>query len=836
MRRPLPPDRIEGLLEPARGLASDEVAARLARFGRNEVIEAPPHPWRELLRETAKDPMPWFLAGTGALYAALGERAEALTLLASILPLVGMDAVLHRRTRAATEGLRRRLATRARVVRDGIIQEIASEQIVPGDLVSMAPGETFPADGLLLAGEEMQTDESALTGEAFPVRKRPLPAAATRAPIDARHWGFAGTRLLTGSAKLRVAVTGAETWYGEILRSAAQITRTRTPLQISIAGLTRTLLVSALVLCVVLAGVRLRQGFGWLDALVSAATLAVAALPEEFPVVFALFLGVGVHRLARRHALVRRAVCVENIGRITCVCSDKTGTLTAGELRLTHLLPAREGAEAELLRAGALASRGESGDPLDAAILAAAGTPFAAERVATFPFTEDRRRETAVLRERDGKLSSATKGSPEVVLALAALTPIEREAWTLRVHELAAGGHKVIACASRDLDGAWAGGEPDRGFRFEGLLACEDPVREGAAGALARCREAGIQVIMVTGDHPDTARAVARELGLGGERPRVVAGEEIDALIAGGDAAALAGLDVVARALPSQKLALVRALQAAGGIVAVTGDGVNDVPALQAADIGIAMGERGTRGAREVASIVLLDDDFSSIARAIGEGRQLLVNLRLAFRYLMLIHVPFVVSAAWIPLVGHPLPFLPIHVVWLELVIHPSAMLAFQQAAPSGAFPSVRRRSEIAFFSRADWMLIAGLGALLTLLVVAGFERSLDEPRDVAHARSFALAILVCTSAGLATALSRLRTRAARLVVATTLLATFALLEIRALAGVFHLSPLSALDWALALGAAGVAAAPLLAVSALARTRDCPPAGAGVSSAASEAP
>jgi Ca2+-transporting ATPase len=402
------------------------------------------------------------------------------------------------------------------------------------------------------------------------------------------------------------------------------------------------------------------------------------------------------------------------------------------------------------------------------------------------------------------------------------------------VHELAAGGHKVIACASRRLDGAWAGGEPDRGFRFEGLLACEDPVREGAADALARCREAGIQVIMVTGDHPDTARAVARELGLGGHSPRVLAGEEIDALLASGDASALARLDVVARALPSQKLALVRALQAAGGIVAVTGDGVNDVPALQAADVGIAMGERGTRGAREVASIVLLDDDFSSIARAIAEGRQLLVNLRLAFRYLMLVHVPFVVSAAWIPLLGHPLPFLPVHIVWLELVIHPSAMLAFQEAAPGGSFPRVRNRARGAFFSHGDWVLIAALGTLLTVLVVAGFERGLAQ--DAAHARSFALAILVCASAGLTSALSRLRTWAARLVVAATLLATFALIEIPALAASLHLSPLSGRDCGLVLAVAFVAAAPILAASALARSRHGRRAGAAAPPAASRAP
>ncbi len=834
MRRPLPPDRVEGLLGHAQGLTSAEVRIRRARFGRNEVREAPPHPWRELLRETARDPMPWFLAGTGALYATLGERSEALILLASIVPIVGMDAFLHRRTRAATEGLRRRLATQARVVRDGLTQTIAAEEIVPGDLVRVAAGETFPADGLVLAGDELQADESALTGEAFPVRKRPLPPAQTGPRIDTRHWAFAGTRLLTGSASLRVAATGAESLYGEILRSAQQITRTRTPLQIAVAALTRTLLLAALLLCVVLAGVRLHQGFGWLDALLSALTLAVAALPEEFPVVFALFLGVGVHRLARRRALVRRAVSVENIGRISCVCSDKTGTLTQGELRLEHQLPANAGGEAALLRSATLASRSESGDPLDVAILAAAGPQAAAERIETFPFTEDRRRETALLREPDGSLLAATKGSPEVILALTTLAPDERAAWTLRVRELAGGGHKVIACASRQLGGAWAGGEPDAGMRFDGLLACEDPIREGAADALARCREAGIQVIMVTGDHPDTAQAVARELGLGGSSPRIVAGEEIDALLARGDASELARLDVVARALPSQKLALVRALQAAGGIIAVTGDGVNDVPALQAADIGIAMGERGTQGAREVASIVLLDDDFSSIARAIGEGRQLLVNLRLAFRYLMLIHVPFVVSAAWIPLTGDPLPFLPIHVVWLELVIHPSAMLAFQEAAPDGAFPPARRRDRSAFFSRGDWLTIVGLGALLTVLVVAGFERGLSH--DVAHARSFALAILVCASAGLTAALSRLRTWAARLVVAATLFATFLLLEVPAFAAPLHLTPLHALDWALALVAAAIAGLPLLALSAFARSRNFPPVGAAAPSAQREAP
>ena len=284
--------------------------------------------------------MLWFLVGTGALYALIGQLAESLTLLASILPLIAMDAVLHRRTQASTQGLRSRLASRALVVRDGATLEIPVEGVVPGDLAVIRAGSPFPADGIVIAGDELQADESALSGEAYPVRKRPFDDAETldssdgRArAVDTEHWGHAGTRLLTGTATLRVLLTGGETLYGEIVRSARSGTRAPTPLQRAVGSLVRVLLAAAAVLCVILAAVRLRQGFGWVDALVSAVTLAVAALPEEFPVVFVMFLGVGVYRLARRKALVRRSVSVENIGRVTCICSDKTGTITLGELR-----------------------------------------------------------------------------------------------------------------------------------------------------------------------------------------------------------------------------------------------------------------------------------------------------------------------------------------------------------------------------------------------------------------------------------------------------------------------------------------------------------------------
>jgi Ca2+-transporting ATPase len=505
-------------------------------------------------------------------------------------------------------------------------------------------------------------------------------------------------------------------------------------------------------------------------------------------------------------------VSVENIGRVTCVCSDKTGTLTLGELRLAHALPAVGATEQSLIRAAALASRAETGDPLDEAILAAAGKPGATALavLATFPFTEDRRRETAVARSDAGGLVAATKGAPEVVLAQCGMEAGEHAIWAERVSQLAAEAHKVLACATRALaDASWAGGEPDREFRFEGLLAFEDPVREGVADSLRQCRDAGIRVVMVTGDHPTTAAAVAREIGLCEGEPRGVTDVEIETLAACGDAHALDGIDVVARAFPAQKLTLVRALQACGEIVAVTGDGVNDVPALQAADIGIAMGERGTRSAREAAAIVLLDDDFRTIVGAIAEGRQLFRNLQNSFRYLLMIHIPLVVTAALIPLAGYPLLYLPVHVVWLELIIHPSALLAFQDLPASGRLAPLERAASAAFFSAREWTRIALVGGLLTLLVIAGYGWSLGAGGGVERARAMVLVVLSLASAIATALLSRLRTRAAQATSLGAAAVAAVLVQVPPLAEQLHLTPLHAVDWGIAAGGALAACLPL---------------------------
>jgi len=794
MHRSVPIIRLGGILKGNRGLTREEVNAHLNQYGRNDIVEAPTSNRWALLLETARDPMLWFLFGMAILFIFLGDTIEAAILFVAAIPLIGMDLYLHRRTRASTENLSSQLAAQAKVVRDNQIVDIVATELVPGDLVLLSAGQNVPADGILISGEPIQVDESILTGEAFPVRKQPftqLDQSTMSGSINTVHWILAGTRLLTGTATIRIVFTGAETIYGNIVRSALLGSRERTPLQTAIAHLVIMLLIASTIFCLALAWVRLHQGFGIVDALLSAVTLAVAALPEEFPVVFTFFLGVGVYRLAQRRALVRRAVVVENIGRVSCICSDKTGTITEGRLNLTHRYPNNDFSAERLLSIAALASRSETGDPLDLAILGTAPaihSHYSLEK--TFPFTENRKCETAIWRKPDGELIAVTKGAPETIFDMCAFADSEPIKWETRVAELAKAGHKVIACAERRITAdAWVGKEPDQKFSFAGLLAFEDPVREGVTEAIQNCREGGIHVIMITGDHPATAEAVAREIGLGQGTPKVIEANQLEALLQL-DSAALISVDVIARALPSQKLTLVRALQFTGEIVAVTGDGVNDVPALQVADIGIAMGQRGTHSAREVATIVLLDDNFRTIIRAIAEGRQLFRNLKLSFAYLLMIHIPLVITAALIPLTGYPLLYLPIHIVWLELIIHPTALLVFQELPATERLTPRQKTHRTKFFNPGEWGVIGIVGGLLTFVIIYGYEHSLGIGYEVEHARAMALVTLTFASAMLTIALSGLANFISRIIVGATITLTLLLVQYPAMASLLHLTPL----------------------------------------------
>lgn len=784
------------------GLSALEVATQRSRYGFNDIVEVPGHPWGELLLNTIKDPMIWFLIGIGTLFWLLGERGDAITLYVAVLPLVLMDAFLHWRTEASTVSLKNQLSSHVKVIRDENEVEINSRDLVPGDLVVLSPGIQLPADGLFDTAENIQVDESALTGESLPIVKKTaainpfLLSAKPQVNVTAENLGYAGTRVLTGHGFLRVLFTGVQTSYGEIVQSVARMPHEPTPLQKSIRQLVQVLIFAAFAFCFFLAGVRIYQGHGWFDALISAATLGVAAMPEEFPLAFTFFLGVGVYRLAKKRALVRQAVSVENIGRITTICTDKTGTITAGNLNLIHIESQQGISNDHLLRAAMVASSSQS-DPIDVVIRETAEQKKLEtfDRLKTQPFTEDRKRESAFIKMTSEKVLVCMKGAPEKVLMMSHLTESEKQDWRKRVSAWAHRGCKVIACAQAEVS-TEAQAEPESGYNFLGLLVFADPIRPEVINAMAYCRKTQIKVLMITGDHPETAAAIAREAGLTAHSLNVVSAEDesqkFEETWLNKNPDFLKSLHVVARCTPMQKLKIVTALKQAGEIVAVTGDGVNDVPALKAADVGIAMGERGTRSAKEVSSIILSDDNFNTIVNAIREGRQLFKNLTKSFEYLLLMHIPLVTVGAIIPLAGYPLVFLPIHIVWLELIIHPTALLSFQTAASDHqALPKTKGL----FFSKGELMFLLLLGLVLAVVMGWSFLSAVTEANNPEHGRAKVMAVFTLWSAITGTYLTAFRSLTANVIAAVTAASIIILIQAANLLGFLKLAPLHLSDW-----------------------------------------
>lgn len=805
MQRKVSFKNLIGLVGRPTGLDEVEYSQQRAKFGANEIVERTGNPWLELLIDTIKDPMVWFLIGIATIFYFIGDYKEAIILSIATIPLIFMDAFLHWRTQASTSGLRGQLSSDVLVIRNGLQIEVDSFDIVPGDLVVLSTENHFlPADGFWEDVDSLQVDESVLTGEAFPMNKFSIQfdpfINIGEVLVDTNVLGFAGTRVLTGRGNLRVLSTGKNTSYGEIVQSVTKITHERTPLQSAILELTRFLIYAAGLFCIALAAIRYYQGHGWLDAFLSAAVLAVAAIPEEFPVVFSFFLGVGVYRLAKQHALVRRAVSVENIGRVTQICTDKTGTITLGQLTLTHLDTTEGVNEQDVLLMALIASNVEGTDPVDMALFEAAKKweVEPPKRLSVIPFTEDRKRETAFFKSQNSVIC-AIKGSPEIVLSKSNLSKDELEVWNNKVSNWAKGGHKVLAVASALVSEVLAKSrnEPEAGFKFQGLLAFEDPARPEIKEAIKYCHNNSIKVLMITGDHPETASAIARDVGLIENSAVVVSAEEESYKLEDDWLAKhpdfFKKVDIVARCNPIQKLKIVESLKKLGELVVVTGDGVNDVPALKAADIGVAMGLRGTRSAKEVSSIILTDDNFSTIVNAICEGKQLFENLRMSFKYLLLFHIPFVLSAAIIPLMGYPLLYLPIHVVWLELIIHPTALFGFQQfSLEKEKIDSSLRKS---FFNKKDTAVILTIGLSLTGMLILSYVAGVSESQDIGHGRAKAMALLSLWSAGIVIILTKGRTLTAKFLIVVTILSSAILIQTKWLAQALHLTPLHFLDW-----------------------------------------
>jgi Ca2+-transporting ATPase len=687
------------------GLSSAEVARRLASDGPNEL---PVAATRNLLRQAIdvlRQPMLLLLLGAGSVNFLLSEPLDGAILLSFVLVVIGISICQEHKTENALAALRDLSSPRALVVRDGRQQRIAGRDVVRGDVLLLSEGDRVPADAVLVECANISVDESALTGEAVPVRKAPHPAepgaAVAMGPAggDATPWVFSGTLVVKGHGIAVVQATGAGTELGRIGTALRTIETERTPLQHEIDRLVRVVAAVGLTgaaLVVVVYG--LSRG-SWLEGFLAGIATAMSMLPEEFPVVLTVFLALGAWRMSQRHVLTRRAPVIEALGAATVICVDKTGTLTLNSMTVrelvvdgaSHVLGDEPLPEAfhTIAEFAVLASPVDPFDPMDKAFRvlgerSLTGTEHLHgdwQLVREYPLSEHLLALSHVWRSPDSAhFVVAAKGAPEAIADLCHLDADRLAALMAEVEAATADGQRVLAVARAQFDAGQQLPTEQHDFEFEflGLTGLHDPVRPGVPEAVAECARAGVRTVMITGDYPGTALAIAREIGLdhaGG----CITGPELQAMDDEELARRIRTVGVFARMVPEQKLRLIRALQANGEIVGMTGDGVNDAPALRAADIGIAMGARGTDVARESAALVITDDDFGSIVGGIRQGRGIFDNLRKAMAYIIAVHVPLV-GMALFPLVTSdwPLVLLPLQIAILELIIDPACSVVFE--------------------------------------------------------------------------------------------------------------------------------------------------------------
>ncbi len=751
------------------GLTEDEAARRLATEGPNELASVGPRSVLAIAFGVVREPMFLLLLACGGLYLLLGDVREALTLLAFVGVVMGITIVQERKTERSVEALRDLSSPRALVCRDHQVRRVPGREVARGDVVVLAEGDRVPADGVLLGGLNLQIDESLLTGESVPVRK----LAATEEPTrmgapggDDQPHVFSGTLVVHGRGVARVLATGDRTEMGKIGGALASLESENTRMQREVSQLVKRFAAGGIALCALVFVAYGASRHDWLNGLLAGLTLAMAVLPEEFPVVLTVFLALGAWRLSRQNVLARRVAAIETLGSATVLCVDKTGTLTENKMTIRRLVPCGEPcaphdlltnagplpeAVHELVEIGILASQRDPFDPMEIAFHALgerdlAGTEHLHKSWALqreYPLSAELLALSHVWRATEGgRFVVATKGAPEAIADLCHLSGQALTDTLEAASKMASEGLRVLGVARAGFEGELPAHQHAFDFELVGLVGLADPVRAGVPEAVADCHRAGIRVVMITGDYAETARSIATQIGIPAEA--VVTGPELEEM----DEPALRErsrrTDIFARMVPTQKLRLVQALRSSGEVVAMTGDGVNDAPALKAADIGVAMGGRGTDVAREAAALVLVNDDFGSIVQSVRMGRRVYDNLQKAMAYIVAVHVPIAGMSLLPVLLGWPLVLHPVHVVFLEMVIDPACSIAYE-AEPEE--PSVMQRpprgvDEPLFGARLLALSAAqGLGVLAVVVMV--FWLSVRRGISTDGARSLAFITLV---------------------------------------------------------------------------------------------
>lgn len=819
-----------GLTAEHRGLSETEAKARFRRDGANELPRAGTRSVLTILRDVLKEPMLALLLAGGLIYLLIGSSTEALILLAFATFSVGVTLIQESRTERVLEALRDLSSPRALVIRDGLRKRIPGREVVRGDLIVLSEGDRVPADLSLIEARDLLADESLLTGESVPVRKNTRAAEVT--PREQRPGGddlataYSGSLVVRGAGMGEVIAIGSQTEIGKIGESLRTLIPETPRLRAQTAHLVHIFAgIAAFCSLAVILIYGLHRG-GWLEGILAGITLGMSLIPEEFPVVLTVFTAMGAWRISHARVLTRRAAMIETLGAATVLCTDKTGTLTENRMSIAELRPWQGGylrleraatealpdAFIDLARTGILASAAVPFDPMERAfhdLTPRLPNARAGQVVKEYGLRPELLAMSNVWQSGEDTCLVAAKGAPEAIAALCHLSPAEVDMVKVAVDDMGRHGMRVLGIAQAN---AIADCLPDSqhgfGFTFLGLVGLTDPLRPGVPAAVAQCRSAGIRVVMITGDYPATARAIAAEAGI--DASTVLSGAELESIDDAMLTERIGEVGIFARILPQQKLRLVEAFKRRGEIVAMTGDGVNDAPSLKAAHIGIAMGGRGTDVAREASSIVLLDDDFTSVVSAIRLGRRIYDNLRKAMGFIIAVHVP-IAGLALLPLLfGLPILFGPIHIAFLEMVIDPVCTLVFEaEEDEEDLMRRPARDPRAPLFSRPllIWSCLQGLATLLITAITLIGAWFAGMPDDDIRALVFTTLVLNLIalilvnrsfSASLRLAVAR-RNLALGLVVTlvgSILAAVNAMPPLRSL---FHFGPLHAQDLAIVL-------------------------------------
>lgn len=836
------PDTPEATLP---GLAEAEAAERLRTEGYNELPSARRRNILAIAYGVAREPMFLLLIAAGGIYAWLGELRDASMLLGFVFVIMGITFYQERKTERALEALRDLSSPRALVIRDGQQRRIPGREVVRGDIAALTVGDRVPADARLVSCTNLSIDESLLTGESVPVRKQAWDGIMGKTPPggDDLPFVYSGTLVVNGQGLAEVQATGPRTELGRIGKALEDVSSERTPLQKETGRLVRVFAVGGVSLALVIVVVYSLTRGDWTQGFLAGITLAMAMLPEEFPVVLTVFLALGAWRISKERVLTRRVPAVETLGSATVLCVDKTGTLTQNRMTATQLFAqgAGTGSHAmdghgeffdvnydrhlplpesfhEILEFAILASHRDPFDPIDKA-LKELGDHYLVETehlhkdwrlMREYPLSRELLALSRVWASPSGEeYVIAAKGAPESISDLCHMSDEETKEVAEHVAVMTGAGLRVLGVAKSHFRPVRLPGEQHEfKFTFLGLVGLADPVRSSVFTAVRECYDAGVRVIMITGDYLGTAQNIARQIDLESSDV-VITGPELDEMDDEELQRRIRTVNVFARMVPEQKLRLVRALEANAEIVAMTGDGVNDAPALKSAGIGIAMGARGTDVAREAAALVLLDDDFSSIVKAIRLGRRIFDNIKKAMTYIFAVHVPIAGMSVIPVLFKWPLVLLPVHIVFLELIIDPACSVVFEaEPEEAGVMKRPPRDPKEPLFGRRTLAiaLLQGLIVLGIVLSVYAGARYLAHGEAQARALTFTalvtanLALILTNRSWSRTVVATLRSPNTALwwVFGGTLAVLAAVLYVPFLRAMFHFSALPASDLVIA--------------------------------------